>query len=93
MWGRPVEVEVPLDDVPPGLINLLFGGLVSGEVGYQAYCESVGGRAFNGDALPRWEDVPGRIRDAWDHAAAAIVAEACRAADKPSAVDECGCGG
>lgn len=28
---------------------------IAGQI-YEAYCQSVGGVAFNGDPLPKWED-------------------------------------
>ena len=34
-------------------------------IAYETYCKSVGGMAFNGDKLPDWINVPGRIADAW----------------------------
>lgn len=87
------SVEIPFRDVPPGLINMLFGGIVSGEVGYRTYCEAVGGRAYNGDALPQWADVPEHIRAAWSRAADAIVAEACGHGEKTTTtIDGCACG-
>lgn len=41
-------------------------------VGYDAYCVSVGGVAFNGDRLPEFKDVPDKIQQAWMNAAVAI---------------------
>lgn len=43
------------------------------KMAYDAYSESVGGKAFNGDPLPAFKDVPERIKYAWDKAALAIV--------------------
>jgi len=46
---------------------------------YGAYCVRVGGRAFNGDTLPSWEEQQQRnpqIAEAWEAAAEA----ACRTA-------------
>ncbi|MDT0435598.1 MULTISPECIES: hypothetical protein [Streptomyces] len=43
------------------------------QTAYEAYVESVGGRAFNGDALPDWEALPARIQTAWHAAANALL--------------------
>lgn len=48
------------------------------EIAYTAYCEAVGGVAFNGDALPTWEQQRQRedqkIPDAWIAAVNAVCA-------------------
>lgn len=46
-----------------------------GSVGYNAYCDAVGWRAFSGDVLPQWDDTLDRIRNAWEAAAVAIAEE------------------
>jgi hypothetical protein len=40
---------------------------------YAAYCESVGGIAFNGDVLPLWPDVRENLREAWRAATRATL--------------------
>lgn len=40
---------------------------------YAAYSESVGGKAYNGDPLPKWDALPERIKTAWKAAAEAVV--------------------
>lgn len=47
-------------------------GLRLARIAYDAYCESVGGKAFNGDDLPPFADVPQRIKDAWIAAVTAV---------------------
>lgn len=86
------SVEIPFRDLPPGLINLLVGGVVSGEVGYQAYGDAVDWKNYLGRPIPAWRDLPEPIRGAWDRAAYAIVEAACRAGEKcgPGAVCWCG---
>jgi hypothetical protein len=42
-------------------------------VAYDAYCEAVGGKAFNGDTLPGFDAVPERIRNAWVVSVSAVV--------------------
>jgi hypothetical protein len=42
-------------------------------IGYTAYCTAVGGKAFNGDDLPAFDDIPQRIKDAWAVAGTAIA--------------------
>lgn len=86
------QVEVPFQDASLGMINLLFGGIVSGEVGYNAYCDAVGWRAYNGDLLPQWADLPDRIRSAWDDASYAIVEAAARIGGTRERPDGCVCG-
>jgi hypothetical protein len=40
---------------------------------YDAYCVSVGGKAFNGDNLPPFSDVPAHIQAAWITSVSAVV--------------------
>jgi hypothetical protein len=42
-----------------------------GMVGYEAYAKSTGGKTFDGRDMPKWADLPQRIRDAWNAVAAA----------------------
>ncbi len=42
------------------------------KVAYDAYCVAVGGKAFNGDGLPPFANVPERIQQAWIAAVAAV---------------------
>jgi len=42
------------------------------QIGYEAYCKSCGGKAFNGDPLPTWEDLPDVIKRHWRAAAETI---------------------
>lgn len=47
-----------------------------GEIAYDAYCESVGGKAYNGEPLPAFKDIAKEsVRRGWE-AAAGAVAEA-----------------
>jgi hypothetical protein len=43
-----------------------------GKIGYEAYAQHTGGKTFDGRDMPRWEDLPERIRSAWRAAADAI---------------------
>lgn len=36
-----------------------------GRIAYNAYCDEVGWKAFNGDSLLEFDDLPDRIRNAW----------------------------
>lgn len=50
-----------------------------GRIAYEAYCDTVGGVAFNGDPLPTWEQQCERspkIAEAWRSASRAAVDEA-----------------
>lgn len=86
------SVEIPFQDVPPGLINLLVGGIVSGEIGYRAYGEAVEWKNYLGQPMPAWDELPDAIRTAWDRAAYAIVEVACRAGEKCGTGQACQCG-
>jgi hypothetical protein len=47
-----------------------------GRVAYEAYCVAVGGKAFNGDVLPTWEQQGERspkIAEAWGRAGLAVA--------------------
>jgi hypothetical protein len=41
-------------------------------VAYQAYGESVGWKNHLGNAMPRWEDLPPSIKQAWVDSANAV---------------------
>jgi hypothetical protein len=49
----------------------------AGQTAYDAYCREVGGRAFNGDPLPTWQEQRERddqkIPNAWCAAAQAVL--------------------
>ena len=47
------------------------------EVAYDAYCKSVGGKAFNGDTLPAFGQTPERIQAAWVAATRAAIESVC----------------
>lgn len=53
--------------------------MTHGQVAYAAYAQSTGGRNFLGDPMPEWPDLPEAIREAWEAAAEAAIAdcEAC----------------
>lgn len=60
-----------------------FGSKTMGQIGYEAYAESTGGKTWDGRDMPTWEqireregDVP-KVTRAWE-AAAAKIAERCR---------------
>jgi hypothetical protein len=72
-WIVASSVEVAIS---PRLINILFGGIVSGEVGYRAYGDAVEWVNHVGRPMPVWEELPERVRIAWDRAAYAIVDQA-----------------
>ena len=59
---------------------------MSGRAGYLAYAESTGGKTFDGRNMPSWDDLPGRIQEAWNAAAKAIAKEVF---DSLKAVDSC----
>ncbi len=44
-----------------------------GRLGYETYGMTTGGRTFDGRDMPKWDELPQRIRDAWCNAADAIA--------------------
>ena len=49
-----------------------------GEVAFNAYRRAVGGKAYNGEPLPTWDEVKAktpRIRDAWEDSARHVRAQ------------------
>ena len=44
-----------------------------GKVAYEAYCETRQWKSFNGDPLPRWDNVRPDIKEGWQVAARAIL--------------------
>jgi len=79
------SVTIKFLDVPVELIDILFGGIVLGEVGYRAYGDSVGWKNYLGRPMPEWLELPEAIRGAWIAAAGAIVSAATRFYDEGTA--------
>lgn len=44
-----------------------------GQVAYEAYVESCGGKSIHGEDLPNWFDVAPEIREHWRAAADAVL--------------------
>ena len=45
-----------------------------GRIAYSAYAESVGGKAYNGEPLPEFQDIEkASVRHGWEAAAQAVV--------------------
>ena len=44
-----------------------------GRIGYEAYAKSTGGKTYDGRDMPKWDDLPDRIKDAWDAVARAYL--------------------
>lgn len=42
--------------------------------GYEAYAKSTGGKTYDGREMPKWDELPTRIQNAWKAAAKGIVA-------------------
>jgi hypothetical protein len=53
-----------------------------GRVGYEAYAKHTGGKTYDGRDMPKWQELPGNIRDAWNEAGfaymTALADAACR---------------
>jgi hypothetical protein len=41
--------------------------------GYEGYAASTGGKTFDGRDMPKWDELPERIREAWRAAIAAAI--------------------
>jgi hypothetical protein len=50
--------------------------MTSGQIGYEAYARFTGGKTFDGRQMPKWDELPANIKDAWDAAATSIKAGA-----------------
>jgi hypothetical protein len=59
----PIKTE---DKEPPSL----------GQVAYDTYCEFRGWMSVGGEELPEWDDQSEDLRESWEAAAAAVLAEA-----------------
>jgi len=45
-------------------------------VAYEAYAKSPGGKTFDFRDMPKWNQLPQHVRDAWDAAALAVIKHA-----------------
>lgn len=43
-----------------------------GQLGYEAYARSTGGKTFDGRDMPTWSALPDKIKQAWHDAARAV---------------------
>lgn len=44
-----------------------------GAIGYEAYAKKTGGKTYDGRDMPKWEELPEKIQDAWEAAANGIA--------------------
>jgi hypothetical protein len=44
-----------------------------GQIGYEAYAEFTGGKTWDGRDMPKWDNLPNKIKEAWLEAALAII--------------------
>lgn len=44
-------------------------------VAYDAYADHTGGKTFDGRDMPKWHELPDRIKDAWRAACRAVCPE------------------
>ena len=49
-------------------------GFYYARIGYDGYAASTGGKTFDGRTMPKWDELPDRIKEAWRAAANAILA-------------------
>jgi hypothetical protein len=45
-----------------------------GRIGYEAYAKSTGGKTYDGRDMPKWRELPPKIRKAWEAATCAAIA-------------------
>lgn len=45
----------------------------NGQIGYEAYATSTGGRTYDGKQMPLWTSLPTNITAAWEAAARAVL--------------------
>lgn len=43
------------------------------KIGYEGYAASTGGKTFDGRDMPKWDELPARIKDAWLAATDAVL--------------------
>jgi hypothetical protein len=46
-----------------------------GRIAFETYKNHVGGKAYNGNPIPGWDDMTDLQRDAWDLAATGVIQE------------------
>ena len=46
-----------------------------GQIGYEAYGEEADWKAYNGERMPEWDDLPSHIHRKWEVAAESIESE------------------
>jgi hypothetical protein len=56
----------------PKMTLIATDGRSLGQVGYEAYALSTGGKTFDGRLMPKWHELPEGIQRAWNDAANAI---------------------
>jgi hypothetical protein len=44
-----------------------------GKIGYEAYAVETGGKTYDGRNMPKWDELPDKIKIAWQMAADRIV--------------------
>lgn len=44
-----------------------------GQIGFEAYTRSTGGKTYDGKTIPLWTSLPTSVSKAWEDAAGAIV--------------------
>lgn len=46
-----------------------------GQIAFEAYSQSTGGKTYDGRDIPTWDELTERIQQAWEAAAQAIIAQ------------------
>ena len=46
-----------------------------GQFAFEAYCKSVDNKSYDNKPIPKWEDLPEHIKQAWEDAAKAVEME------------------
>lgn len=45
----------------------------NGEINFDAYVQAVGGSTYDDKPIPKWEDLPEKVRGGWNAGAAAVI--------------------
>jgi hypothetical protein len=88
---KTVEAALPLLQTRLKILGYVVqGSTIEDEAkrAYKAYGASTGGKNFRGDPMPKWDELPGAIREAWRHTVGTILGLA--GAGRPTVPDPVG---
>lgn len=47
--------------------------ITNGQIAFEAYSKSMGGKTYDGKDIPHWEDISPKVQEAWGAAASAVA--------------------